>query len=700
MMTLIVSLLFFFVTASAEAATYYVKKTGSDSNNCTAAQTEGTPKLTISSALACFAAGTAGSGAGHTVRVYVGTYAERLDNNIPGGTSWSSPFTLEVNPGDTVTIDPSGCGRAPIFMARAAQKFILINGSSTWAPGDTGTGRLIIDSDGCTSTVQDNIRFNADTTTGTGPNNVRVQGVEVRDASNNGIFSCPTCDRLQFTRIWAHHNGSTATVDDTHGVYLRGPDVIVENGLFENNFHRGIQIRASTATTANAIVRNNIIRNNSTVGAGLSGNVSLSAGSNHQFYGNFVGPGTQDGVRLTCSGGCANNASIYNNTIYDNDSAAVFFTSDGTITGAMVKNNIWRSNGSTITLGGSSGTTQSNNLSTDPSFINAAGGNFCLQAGSSAINAGTASIRTGITRVYNGTAPDIGACETLPATIAAGITANADDSQHVDITFPMNLATPLLPATGVTNFTLSDSRTVTSAVKLSDSVIRLTYTGTCTAGTFSYAQGNLTDSALIGGSVNQPVFAITTQAITNNCGGGAGTAELAQVSFRFYRLLVDPDGDLIGTGAVNASIRAASGQVFTVEIQTDCTEEDCAALGQILQYDVDGAGSWTTITDECTGTKLCFYGAGNTDPMLPSGVPTCPLSGAFTCVDGGTQRVAAAVPAVDLAQDNSVVNRYLLKAQAAVDEVLRLRLINQTGAVLTSYDQYPTITGRNAAGFR
>jgi hypothetical protein len=587
-----------------------------------------------------------------------------------------------------VTIAPTSCSALIVIdVRRANSKFFQIKGVSF-------SDRLKIQA-GLGTCTNDVIKFATSSSLGT-PTFGRLQYLEVTGALNHGIQFTTSATNNEIKDNWIHHNGNNAAnVDDTHGMYIHSADNLVEGNLVESNCNRGLQIFNSGSNNAHRnIVRRNIFKTNGTCEA--SANVVLSSGNDIQFYGNFVYGGNANGVSITSNSPLR--TLIYNNTIYDNDSAGVSVFAGAS--GTRIINNIIRSNGSTVSDSGTS-TVQTTNLTTDPSFINAGTGNLCLETGSSAINAGTATIATSpaVTRLFNGAAPDIGACETLPVTVATGLSAAADDAQHVDVTFPMKLATPLLPATGVTGFTLSDSRTITSAVKLSDSVVRLTYTGTCTAGTFSYSAGNLTDSALIGGSAVQPVFTITTQAITNNC-GAVSTAELAQVTYRFYRLLVDEDGDLIGTGALNAPIRAALGMVFAVEIQTDCTEEDCAPLGQILQFDLNGSGSWTTITDECTGTKICFYGSGNTDPMLPSGVPDCPLSGAFTCVDGGTQRIAAAVPVIDLAQDNSVVNRYLLKAQAAVDEVLRLRLINQNGAVLSSYDQYPTITGRNAAGFR
>src|SRR6059036_1094315 len=86
---------FVLIPVLAHSSTYYVATTGSDSNTCRQTQDASTPKRTINAALNCLGT-AAGAGAGHTVQVAAGTYAETLDNNLPGGTSWSTPFTLEA----------------------------------------------------------------------------------------------------------------------------------------------------------------------------------------------------------------------------------------------------------------------------------------------------------------------------------------------------------------------------------------------------------------------------------------------------------------------------------------------------------------------------------------------------------------------------------------------------------------------------
>src|SRR5439155_5776676 len=110
-----------------EAATYYVAVTGSDSNTCTQVPNPSTPKRTINAALNCL--GTAAyAGAGHTVEVAAGTYTETIDNNLPGGSSWSAPFTLKAATLGTVTLQPPVGAARCLLMAAAGSQYALING--------------------------------------------------------------------------------------------------------------------------------------------------------------------------------------------------------------------------------------------------------------------------------------------------------------------------------------------------------------------------------------------------------------------------------------------------------------------------------------------------------------------------------------------------------------------------------------------
>ena len=64
----------------AHGATYYTAKTGSDSNSCSNAQSQSTPKLTINAGINCL-------NAGDTLIVKSGTYNESIAETIPSGLS-------------------------------------------------------------------------------------------------------------------------------------------------------------------------------------------------------------------------------------------------------------------------------------------------------------------------------------------------------------------------------------------------------------------------------------------------------------------------------------------------------------------------------------------------------------------------------------------------------------------------------------
>ena len=118
---------FVLIPALGHSATYYASTTGSDNNTCTQAQNSSTPKRTINAALNCLGT-AAGAGAGHTVQVAPGTYNETIYYNLPGGTSWSAPFTLKATAIGTVTLRPPVGAESCITIARPASKYAILSG--------------------------------------------------------------------------------------------------------------------------------------------------------------------------------------------------------------------------------------------------------------------------------------------------------------------------------------------------------------------------------------------------------------------------------------------------------------------------------------------------------------------------------------------------------------------------------------------
>src|SRR5262249_29397338 len=80
MKKLLLAMFFTLFPVLVHGATYYVAKTGSDSNSCSNAQSQSNPKLTINAGVGCL-------GAGDTLIIKSGVYDELLENVIPSGTS-------------------------------------------------------------------------------------------------------------------------------------------------------------------------------------------------------------------------------------------------------------------------------------------------------------------------------------------------------------------------------------------------------------------------------------------------------------------------------------------------------------------------------------------------------------------------------------------------------------------------------------
>ena len=84
-------------TKNGTGKTYYVAKTGNDSNGCVQAQNQATPKLTINAGIACL-------GPGDTLEVKAGTYYEILNISGPSGTP-GAYTTIKRFGSDVVTIN-------------------------------------------------------------------------------------------------------------------------------------------------------------------------------------------------------------------------------------------------------------------------------------------------------------------------------------------------------------------------------------------------------------------------------------------------------------------------------------------------------------------------------------------------------------------------------------------------------------------
>ena len=485
-------------------------------------------------------------------------------------------------------------------------------------------------------------------------------------------------------------------------IYNPGNDSVIEHNNFHNSTN-GVGIWHDATPLRNIIIRYNRfsqmgrfdidtweagassasclhVSSSGTGGHLIYGNTCTSSGSTNAFY------AMRAGTQVTS----ATAVSFFNNPLYNNGGANAFYCLYAT---PLVKNNIIYSG--TTSIGGLC--TASSNQTTDPSFTDAAGGNYTLAAGSTAIDTG---VNVGLS--FNGS-PDKGAFETF------GFGSASIGTTLMDVTLAMNVpgANPVLPATGQTGWTVACSGSncgtpvVASAARVtgSDSVVRLTLSGlggggVCEAGqtwTVTHTGTAVTDSTLVGNVYNQPMSAFTTQPVANLCGGASPTWQLAQVAHRLYDALY-ANGNPVPLSAVNAAnTLIPSGVPFGLVTQVDGTVANPPSIGQRLYVSrtpiaTGTPSAFVPVTDDCTTALICFMGP-TSDPTVLSGAVTCCLSGALTPLNGETQFTSAAVPVYDLPQNGSVVQRRMLTTApyAPVGDIFLFKEYIQDGTAFTSY---------------
>jgi parallel beta-helix repeat protein len=326
----------------SDAATYYVATTGSDSDP----GTEANPFRTLNKGVKVLKPGD-------TLYVRNGTYNESLRNNIPGGTSWSAPVKVAAFPGESVTLRPSGVPQ--VVYLSGNRRYIIIEGLVLDASGVSGDGIKITTKDG---------------TAATAAHHIRLQNVEVMNASNQGILVSQYCDENEFLNLHVHHNGKDANYD--HGMYLSSSRNLIEGGDWHHNKEYGIQLyRFGTGNT----VRNARIHENN------QGIVSSQQADN-LIVNNLVYQNPRRGIVLASG----NNLRAYHNTVYNNRRIGIDVAT-AAVTNAQVTNIISFGHLTNIHDLGTI-TTLSNNLTTDPQFVDASLYDFRLGVTSPAIDTG------------------------------------------------------------------------------------------------------------------------------------------------------------------------------------------------------------------------------------------------------------------------------------------------------------------------
>jgi len=349
-----------FLPTIAGATTWYVAPTGNDGHTCAQAQSPATAKLTINAALACVGSAT-GAGAGDTVQVASGTYAETI-SSWPSGAS-GNPFVLR-----------SATQHGAIIRPATTSSYIL-----NFSSGYVTVEGFVVDGINVNAI---NILLNAGTREIT-IQNCEIKNTKIGDGTGPGSFQAIygyDASYARFLNNRIHDIGIGATTHFNHGIYWSGSDSLFEGNTIYNVGGNAIQVYTAHGNTMGG----NTIRNNKFydfAAAGV-GNGVYAAGTNNLVYNNIIYQTrtNPNAVGITLDG-AGNQA--YHNTVYNNGYIGLSIAG----TGSIARNNIAFRNGTDVLPSGSQYVID-HNLTADPRFAALSAFDFNLSATSPAIDAG------------------------------------------------------------------------------------------------------------------------------------------------------------------------------------------------------------------------------------------------------------------------------------------------------------------------
>jgi parallel beta-helix repeat protein len=269
-------------------------------------------------------------GAGDTLYVRAGTYAEAIDSTLitlPTGTSWSNAPRIAAYGSEKVTLTRGGKSVVLNFQ-NPYVKYIIFDG-------------FVIDASGAENGIKIQNRAH----------HVRIQDCEVKDAEGQGILITggTSTHHNQILDCNVHDNGKDRGLD--HGIYIAASDNLVEDCNVHHNLAFGIHVYVGTSPTAHR----NIIRGNKSHHNGTTG-ILIGSGTGNVASENTVYSNGRNGIQV---GYKATDNKVSNNTIYDNyEGIQIRRTSSGT----RVSNNTLSSNIVNIRNLGSRTTLSSNDV--------------------------------------------------------------------------------------------------------------------------------------------------------------------------------------------------------------------------------------------------------------------------------------------------------------------------------------------------
>jgi len=410
--------------------TFYVATSGDDSRTSTTAKSASTPWKTIQKAASSVVAGD-------TVIIAAGNYFEQISITSTASGTAAMPTVFKAKDGETVIVDggitnPNSAVVRWVsqFNINAAQ-YVKVKGIKVQNANWYG---IRIENNAKQISIEDCATFN------TGASGIYVNTcsnidiinnkilkacqVTTRDASSNGTQECISLSKVNNFKISKNEIGESTISGSAggEGIDIKGAsyDGEVSNNYIHDILVLGIYIDAGSGEEYNIrVFGNKVVR---TYGLGVAGELG---GHAHEIYiyNNIITDSDKSGIVFQDIGnGKYTNVYVVNNTFYNNAITGFAgdvgsYTNNATSSNIVIKNNIfynkianarfsiWHnvpaahviSNNLYADFKPSVNSTKSftaSNLTTadikdvDPLFVNAAGGNFLLQALSPAINKG------------------------------------------------------------------------------------------------------------------------------------------------------------------------------------------------------------------------------------------------------------------------------------------------------------------------
>jgi len=319
--------------------------TANDSQPCASADITH-PRKTIAAGIVCLQA------PGSRLFIRQGTYNETIDSSstpIVSGSDAAHTMLISSYNNEVVTLQGAP-GGSHIIIGGATDHHIVLNGL-TIAAGASNVGLMFFGG------THDNV----------------FQNGEISNTAFEVVYNGGTDNAVIRTKI--HDTVSTTLpLIRTDATSLRFK---IDQCEIYNNDHEGY-LDDNSASNGTIFTRNYVHN------VGTAGFASVAArGNGHQFYNNIIVGGTQ-GIDVA---GPGQNWKIFNNTVYGATFEGIVL--DSGTNGNQVKNNIAFGNGNPAGIVNNGATTTlSNNITTDPSFVDAPNGDFHIPATSVAKGAG------------------------------------------------------------------------------------------------------------------------------------------------------------------------------------------------------------------------------------------------------------------------------------------------------------------------